>query len=91
MTADKDRQGPVFGRDPLGRHKVELRNIRPAWVRYLLAASVVAAIVWIAVPGGEGPLTDEDMAPFVPWIGGVTLAVLGFALWAVRRGRQRRK
>lgn len=83
---------PVFGRDKLGRHKVDLRQIRSPWLRYGLAAAVVAVIVGLSWwTGRDTALTESDFAWLVPWLGWgvVILVVAAFGLRVL--GRIRRK
>ena len=81
---------PVHSRDPLGRHKVDLRRIRSPWLRYGLAAFVVTVIVGLAWwSGRDTALAEGDFAWLVPWLGWgvVILVVVAFGLRVLGRNR----
>ena len=86
------RDKPVHYRDKLGRHRVDFRQIRSPWLRYGLAAFVVALIVGIAWwTGRETALTDSDFAWLVPWLGWGVVILLAAAFGLRVLGRSRRK
>lgn len=77
----KPNRPPVHGRDPLGRHKVDLRNIRSPWLRYGMAAAVVVGVVAAArYAWRDDPLTESDVAWLVPWLGGGVIILVAVAL-----------
>lgn len=63
------------------RHQVDFRQLRPVWLRYLLALAVVVPIVLLAWQSFRNdPIPDGAFAPFVPYVGGVVLAVLALGI-----------
>jgi hypothetical protein len=78
------------------RHQVDLRKLRPAWLRWLLALAVVIPIVLLAWQSfRDDPIPEDTFAPFVPYVGGVVLAILalgvGLRLYGWWRERARIK
>lgn len=82
---------PVHGRDPLGRHKVDLRNIRSPWLRYGIAVAVVVVVVGVAnFMWRENPLEPSDIEWLVPWLGWGVIAILALGLALQFFGRKKR-
>lgn len=82
---------PVHSRDPLGRHKVDLRQIRSPWLRYGIAVAVVLFVVGIAwLAWRDDPLVRSDVAWLVPWLGWGLIAILAVAVLLRLIGRRGR-
>lgn len=79
---------PIHTRDKDGRHRVDLRQL-PPFPRYAIAIAVVIFVLGLAVRiGGGDQVSTEDVAPFVPWVGGAVIMLVVVALWLQRKGRR---
>lgn len=81
---------PVHDRDPLGRHRVDLRNIRSPWLRYGIAAAVVVGVLAAArLAWRDDPLEQTDIGWLVPWLGWGLIGIVVLALALRIFGRRR--
>jgi hypothetical protein len=79
---------PIHSRDKDGRHRVDLRNL-PPFPRYALAIAVLVFVLGMVVRVGGGErFSAEDVAPFVPWVGGAVIVVVLVALVLRSKGRR---
>lgn len=79
---------PIHTRDKDGRHRVDLRQL-PPFPRYALAIAVVIFVFGLVVQvGGGDRFSAEDVAPFVPWVGGAVIFLVALALLLRLRGRR---
>jgi hypothetical protein len=84
MTSRK----PIHTRDKDGRHRVDLRQL-PPFPRYAIAIAVVIFVLGLAVRiGGGDRVSAEDVAPFVPWVGGGVTLIVALAIFLQLRGRR---
>lgn len=79
---------PIHTRDKDGRHRVDLRQL-PPFPRYVLAIGVVISVLgFVAYIGGGDHYSSEDVAPFVPWVGGGVIVLVAVAVVLVLKGRR---
>lgn len=79
---------PIHTRDKDGRHRVDLRQL-PPFPRYALAVAVVIFVLGLVVRvGGGDRFSSEDVAPFVPWVGGAVIVLVVLAVGLVWKGRR---
>lgn len=77
---------PIHTRDKGGRHRVDLRNL-PPFPRYAIAVAVLVFVLGLVVRvGGGDRFSSEQVAPFVPWVGGAVVLLVLLALWLQRKG-----
>lgn len=79
---------PIHTRDKNGRHRVDLRQL-PPFPRYAIAIAVLVFVLGLAVRfGGGDRYTSEDVAPFVPYVGGAVIFLVALAIWLQLKGRR---
>ncbi len=77
---------PIHTRDKRGRHRVDLRQL-PPFPRYAIAISVLVFVLGMVVRiGGGDRFSADQVAPFVPWVGGAVILLVLLALWLQRKG-----
>lgn len=79
---------PIHTRDKNGRHRVDLRQL-PPFPRYAIAIAVVVFALGLAVRlGRDRGITDEVVAPFIPYVGGAVIFLVALAIWLQLKGRR---
>ncbi|UIP07855.1 hypothetical protein LY632_05495 [Erythrobacter sp. SDW2] len=79
---------PIHTRDKDGRHRIDLRQL-PPFPRYAIAVAVVIFVFGLVVRvGGGDRVSSEDVAPFIPWVGGGVILIVAVAVVLILKDRR---